>query len=548
MNYLNYLSKRKKKEWQSIGHISVWLRRFSVVLIGLLFVFNPNLSLAASAKFGGTIHIATNNNPDTLDVYSTSTDIVRTMHYHTHEQLYVYNEKFDVIPQLAESHTVSPDGRLWTFKLRKGVLFHNLKELTAEDVVASWKRWMNVSNASLEYKPKEGRGIKEVRSVGKDTVVFEFLANPGPFINKLSKPRALFFIYPKEISEKASDRKLKVEEMIGSGPFKLTEWKRGESVTMTRFNEYKPDNRYDGPRGYGGNRTAYVDKVVWNIVSESGAQEAGLRAGRYHVADGVPSEMKDSIEADPNLTGVIIKPLDWLNMMVNHHNPPMDNPKVRRAVQIALDQSLIMLAAIGNSDLIRLDPGLCFKEQVWHNEEGAEYYNVNDPEKAKMLLQEAGYKGEEIVLMTNTTIDNMFKSAPVVQQQLKAIGMNVRLEVMDWAAELGHITNKKLWPKWHLASMSHGTRFDPTGWYRNFYCDEWTPYCSADMDKWLDTLAEKRDFNERYEAFKNVQRIFHTDVVNIKHGDYFGWHALSKKVKDYSEWEGYNFWNVWLED
>jgi len=191
---------------------------------------------------------------------------------------------------------------------------------------------------------------------------------------------------------------------------------------------------------------------------------------------------------------------------------------------------------------------LCFKEQVWHNEEGAEYYNVNDPEKAKQLLQEAGYKGEEIVLMTNTTIDNMFKSAPVVQQQLKAIGMNVRLEVMDWAAELGHITNKKLWPKWHLASMSHGTRFDPTGWYRNFYCDEWTPYCNADMDRWLDTLAEKRDFNERYEAFKNVQLIFHTDVVNIKHGDYFGWHALSKKVKDYSEWEGYNFWNVWLED
>lgn len=495
-----------------------------------------------AAKSGGKLNYAVNETIDAFDPLVTNATIVRTMHSHLFESLYTFDAKFGLIPELAKGLDVSADGKIWTFTLIEGAKFHNDATMVADDVVASWERFLKLSRLAKTV----GAGVSKVHAPDERTVVFEFSAEPGPFLEKLSAPHAAFKIYPRSIVEAAGDQPLKDDQFVGTGPFKLKEWRRGESLVMERAPNYRVDERYPGPDGLGGRRTAYLDEVVWNFVSEQGTQEAGLRSGRFDLADSVPPELRASIEGTAGFAGTILKPLNWINTMVNHHNPPMDDPRIRRAVQIGIDREMVMLGTLGDPEMMRLSPSLAFEEQVWASKAGAEFYKT-DKDEARKLIAEAGYANQEIVLMTTRTLDKLYKSAVLIQQELQGIGLNVRLEVLDWAALLAHVTSAELRPKWHLSSMEHSVRHDPSGWDLNFRSDKWTPYANPKMDSLLDDISRLREFNPRYAAFEGVQQIFHEDVVNIKIGDYFGWHAHRADVKGYKSFNGSVFWDVWLD-
>ncbi|SLN75592.1 ABC transporter substrate-binding protein [Oceanibacterium hippocampi] len=504
--------------------------------------FSPDL-MAATPKSGGTLRLAVNETIDTFDPFTTNATIVRTMHSHIFESLYTYDGKYGLIPELAAGHSVSDDGKVWTFTIIEGARFHDGSVLEAEDVAATWARFMKISPRAATL----GGNVTSVKAAGKDSVVFEFSSDPGPFLEKISTPHSAFKILPRAIAQAAMDRPLEDGEIIGTGPFLLKAWKRGESLTMGRFDDYRVDERYTGADGLGGRRTAHVDEVVWTFISEAGAQEAGLKTDRFDFADNVPIEMRGSLESTAGYSGTVVKPLNWLNMMVNHHNPPLDDVRIRRAIQIGIDQALVMVGTIGDPDLIRLSPGLAFEEQVWFSRAGDQYYNKNAKDEARKLISDAGYANQEIVLMTTRTISNLYKSAVIIQQELQGLGLNVRLEVLDWGALLAHVSKDELRPKWHLSSMEHSIRHDPYGWDLNFRTDKWTPYANPAMDAALDKIARLRDFGQRKEAFETVQTIFHEDVVNIKCGDYFAWHAHRSHVKGYKNFNGYVFWDVWLD-
>lgn len=514
----------------------------STALVGAGLAISQSPARAQTAKFGGVLTCAINETVDAFDPLATAATIVRTMHSHLFESLYTYDSKFGLIPELATGYDVTEDGNTWTFTLLDGVKFHDGSTMVAEDVVASWNRFMKKARLASSI----GGKVEKVYAPDSGTVVFQFSSNPGPFLEKLSQPHAAFKIYPAAIVEAAGDEALADDQFVGTGPFRMKEWRRGEALVMERFPDYRVDDRYDGPDGLGGRRTAYVDELVWTFISEPGTQEAGLRSGRFDIADSVPPEQRLSIEGTEGFAGTTLKPLNWLNIMVNHHNPPMDDLRIRRAVQIGVDRELIMLGTIGDPELIRLSPSLAFEEQVWANDAGAEYYK-NDKEEARRLIAEAGYDNQEIVLMTTRTLDSLYKSAVIYQQELQSIGLNVRLEVLDWAALLAHVQGEDLRPKWHLSSMEHSVRYDPSGWDTNFRSDKWTPYANPEMDGLLDEIATLREFEPRYEAFKDVQQIFYDDVVNIKLGDYFGWHARRSYVMGYKSFNGSVFWDVWLD-
>lgn len=495
-----------------------------------------------ATKSGGKLRCAVSETIDAFDPLLTSASTVRIMHNHLFESLYTFDAKYGLIPELAKGLDVSADGKIWTFALMEGAKFHNGATLVAGDVVASWGRYLKLSRLAKTI----GAGISKVHAPDERTVVFEFSTDPGPFLQRLSDPIAAFKIYPRSIVEAAGDQPLKDDQFVGTGPFKLKEWRRGEALVMERAPNYRVDERYAGPDGLGGRRTAYLDEIVWNFVSEPGAQEAGLRSGRFDFADIVPVELRASIEGTAGFAGTILRPFNWINTMVNHHNPPMNDPRIRRAVQVGIDREMVMLGTLGDPDLTRLSPSLAFEEQVWASKIGAEFYKT-DKDEARKLIAAAGYANQEIVLMTTRTIDKLYKSAVLIQQELQGIGLNVRLEVLDWGALLAYITSAKFRPKWHLSSMEHSIRYDPSGWDANFRSDKWTPYANPKMDSLLDDISRLREFNPRYAAFEGVQRIFHDDVVNVKIGDYFGWHAHRADVKGYKSFSGYLFWDVWLD-
>ena len=124
---------------RSCGYRSAALTLSLAALLSL-----PSAAEAQTPKLGGTLNLATNQTIDTLDSSTSSTTLVRTIHEHTHSQLFVFDGKYSVIPDLALSHTVSSDFKVWTFKLRKGVLFHDGSSLDSGDVVSSWNRYVKV--------------------------------------------------------------------------------------------------------------------------------------------------------------------------------------------------------------------------------------------------------------------------------------------------------------------------------------------------------------------------------------------------------------------
>src|SRR5262249_19308143 len=168
-----------------------------------------------------------------------------------YEGLYSLDSSNRPIPMLAESHTVSKDGLTYTFKLRQGVKFHNGKEMTSEDVVASLTRWGKQSNYG---KVLAAQGA-EWRPVDKYTVELKLKEKSAVVLISLAVPNNFGAIYPKEIAEKFPPE-VKATEWIGTGPYKLAEWKPDQYIRMVRFDDYT--SRNEKPNGYGGGKTPDV--------------------------------------------------------------------------------------------------------------------------------------------------------------------------------------------------------------------------------------------------------------------------------------------------
>mgnify|MGYP001314855765 CR=1 FL=1 len=170
------------------------------------------------AASGGTLKLAWNSQPPTLDTHVTNTNVVRDIARQMYETLLTFNENYEIPPMLAESYEVSPDGTTVTFKLREGVLFHNGKEMKAEDVVASMQRWQQFGTAKAELRESKWEAVSDY--VVKLTLDGHLI----PILHRIADPTQAGSIMPKEVIESATPSG--ATEFIGTGPFKLPEWKQ----------------------------------------------------------------------------------------------------------------------------------------------------------------------------------------------------------------------------------------------------------------------------------------------------------------------------------
>jgi peptide/nickel transport system substrate-binding protein len=291
--------------------------------------------------------------------------------------------------------------------------------------------------------------------------------------------------------------------------------------------------------GFGGARQAYVDEIRFIPVPEPGARVAGLQTGDYDFADFVPSASMPQLTGDRNLRVVRLGPQNYPTVYFNFTGK-FRSLKLRQAVQAALNMDEIMQVA--NDGDGRVDPGFYFKEQVWHTTAGGKLYNQKNAARARQLLKEAGYLGEPVVFVTNTSYDYMYKAAQVIQEQLKKVGMNVQLGVYDWP---GSLAVRKDMAKWDLFTSSHSTRFDPSA--NDFYFREKTTfmgYKNPKMDGLLDKAALAVKFEDRYKIYEEVQRLIYEDVAMLKLYDHYTWQGHAAKLQGYTPWVQVRLWNV----
>lgn len=497
---------------------------------GLLVAAGPAAS--GTPVTGGTLRAALTASAPTLDPHSTTHLAVREIGMHIFENLLAFDAKFQVAPQLAERWEISKDGKTYTFHLRRGVKFHNGREMTAEDVRASIERFRKIAPRRNELAD-----IAALEVVDPATIRMILSKVNAAFLAAIANPICQLAILPKEAVQ---DRPINKADLIGTGPYKFVEWIPDRWVRVARFADYTPAGKADAG-GFAGARHAYFDEIRFIPVPEPGARVAGLQTGEYEFADFLPSGSLPQVTGDRSLRAVRLGPQNYPTVYFNHTGK-FKSLKLRQAVQAALNMDEIMQVA--NDGDGRLDPGFYFKEQVWHTTAGGKLYNQKNAAKAKQLLKEAGYNGEPVVFVTNTSYDYMYKAAQVIQEQLKKIGMNVTLGVYDWA---GSLAVRKDMGKWDMFTSSHSTRFDPSA--NDFYFREKTTffgYKNPKMETLLDKASAAVQFEERYKIYEEVQRLIYDDAIMLKLYDHYTWQGHSAKLHGYTPWVMVRLWDVWM--
>src|SRR5258708_5053168 len=379
----------------------------------------------ACPKKGGEFVFAQEAKVNSLDMHPSPATSTRNVAMNMFESLMTRDDNFSPIPELAASVEESKDGKTYVFKLRQGVKFHNGKPLTSADVRASYDR----------YKPIGiDRGILDIvegwDAPDPSTFVIHMKAPQPTFLDNLSSFLVPIVIVPAE-NAKAPAMQL---EPVGTGPWQFVEFVADSHVKLKRYDGYTPDSRYKDINGFGGYKVACFDSVKFRIVTEPGARVAGIETGELHGVEDVPTKSQARLKQNKD---VVLKPLYnwWIQIaMANVSAPPTDNLKFRQAVQAALDMDEIMEAA--SDGAYKLNVGYQYPGQAAYTDAGKETYNQKNTAKAKQLLAEAGYKGEEMILLTNRDSTSMYNAALVMSEQLKAVGINAKLLVIDWPASI----------------------------------------------------------------------------------------------------------------
>ncbi len=484
---------------------------------------------------GGILRIAHIGEPPTLDWHWSSGAIVSHILNSIYEAPVAMDSKFQPHPMLAEKVEQSLDRLTYTFMLRKGVKFHNGKEMTSDDVRASLERW--------------GRANFRGRIVFANVVS---VANPDPYVVvlKLKEPYALLLhdigsfqspaaVYPREVVAEAGTGPIR--QFIGTGPYRFVERFPDRHIRLDRFDGYT--SRTEPADGNTGRKNAYLDSIYFMPTPEPAVRIAGVRRGEHQFAEQIPSDQHDQLRGDPGLVPYIATLPFWNAAIFNHRSALMGNKKVRQAFLAAMEDEPVMRAAFGPRQFWRLDAGIMPKEHPMYTDAGKEFYNQKNPQKARQLLQESGYRGEPIRWMTTTEFPHQAVTAQVVKPMLERAGFVVDLQVMDWATVVGRRVRPDIWEV-----FSTQIAFFPDPVFQVPLQHTWPGWWSnRDGMAMMELLRRHTVPKTRLEIWQRLQRTWYEDAGSIKFGDYFEMHLHRRELKGFVENPTHTWYNAWLD-
>lgn len=487
----------------------------------------------AQPKRGGSLTYAYTSGPGTLDPYVSSSAVELEVIHHLFESLVAINEKYETKPMVASSFDISPDATTFTFKIRKGLKFHDGSTLTSADVLASFERYRKISPNAV---------------VLNDVTSFS-APDPDTFIVKLGKPNAVFVdilkspVYPFVILPASQkDKPPRGIDIIGTGPFKLGEWVKDSHLVIERFNDYVPNEAYTGPDGFAGKRIAYLDSVKYRFIPENNARVAALQTGQADVVAAIPPDLAKRFASNPNLEVQNIFPYCMQVYIVNSSQGPTRNPKIRQAINAVVDAEEIA-AAMGQ--VSKLSHSLVYSFSPYYQGDAMkQYYSQKNPKKARQLLAEAGYKGEEIVLQTTSNYAYFRDAILVLSELMKGAGMNVKVDVVDWTTNASNMQRGT--GTWNVSTTGFCSNplLGPQQWRTMFYT-----FPQVKDDKVLDAAYDKfytsLDPKARKEAWDVIEKQVLEQAYMIKIADMGAVRAFNKaKVDNFAPYYLPRFWNV----
>ena len=516
--------------------ITATICRFSAALALAVTVSNIPQSVRAQAASGETLNIAITGEPPTLDAHHSTVFITQSIGWHIFEGLFTLDENYEPIPMLAEKYTFDEARKTYVIDIRANVAFHDGTILDADDVVASLERWSRKSN----YGRLMFNNVVALRKTGDLTIEIE-LAEASPIVPiMLAYPNQQAAIYPASIVEKYGDKEIK--SYVGTGPFRFGEHIPDQHIRLTAFDDYVALD--SEARGMGGMRKAHFGQLKFIPTPEVSVRLEGVQTGLFDITDQVSYDMAPTIELYPNIEATITRPYWWSMAIFNKARAPFDDKRVRQAFALGVNNEAIMGAAFASQDFYRLDPGILFQEQAnWWTDADNNMYNTNDAERARALLAETGYDGEALKWLTTREYDFMYRNALVAVDQLRKIGFNIELEVVDWAT----IVQQRSDPEaYHI--FSGATTFTPDPGVWPCFDSEWPGFWRDSVkDDLVRRLNTQMDAKARRDVWQELQTHFWDAVPMAKFGDFFVLGVKSSAVRNFKATPFPFYWNVWKE-
>ncbi|MGG0719503.1 ABC transporter substrate-binding protein [Robertmurraya massiliosenegalensis] len=484
----------------------------------------------ASKNYKDEINIAVTAQPPTLDSAMTVSQVALDIAGNIFETLYTLNEDYEPTPMLAESADISEDGKKYTFKLREGVQFHNGKEMTSEDVVASMNRWLEKSSRAKSL-------LVNAKFEAEDTyTVVLNLETPASDVLIIMASQANFpAIMPKDIIDSAPAEG--VTEYIGTGPYQFDEWKQDQYIKLVKYEDYQAVEQEAS--GFAGKKEAFLQDVYYHFVTDHSTRIAGIQTGEYDIADSIPTESYEQLSSMDNIN-VYTFVGGTLTMFFNTNEGVLADVNVRKAINTAFNMDEIMMASFVNEDLYTLDPGYMNPNQVqWASVAGEEVYNQADIEKAKSLIEEAGYNGEEITLLTTQDYAEMYTATTVVQEQLRQLGLNVKIDNYDFPTFL---ETKNDLTKWDIFITSNGYQLTPPQLLA--VNPEWAGLNDSNVSGLLTQIREATTPEEAKAKWDELQAYLYETLSSTVLGQYKSILATTDKLEGLEVFEAPVIWNT----
>lgn len=461
----------------------------------------------ASSDRGGTLVFGRGGDSTSLDPSRTTEGETFKVTINIYETLLTFEDEGTAVePGLAKSWEPSEDGLTYTFELQEGVKFHDGTDFNAEAVVKNFERWANGDAEQFPYYNTmfgdgDGSIIESVTAEGDSTVVFKLTRPQAPFLKNLAMD--MFAIASPTAIEEYGDDDFE-RNPVGTGPFQFVEWKPNDSITVERFEDYW---QADLPK---------LDKIIFRSIPDNAARLNALTAGEIDLADGINPSDGAQVENNPELQ-LFERPsmnVGYLGLTVTRE--PFDNKLVRQAMNHAIDkQSIIDAFFEGRAD-IAVNPIPSSISGYNDDIEGYDY----DPEKAKALLEEAGYAdGFEMELwampVPRPYMPDGQKVAEVIQKNLADIGVTAKIVSHEWATYLD-LAEKGEADAFMLGWT--GDNGDPDNFIYalldedNIGSNNYTYFKNAEMHDLLIEAQTEIDEEKRIELYKQAQVIIHDEA------------------------------------
>ena len=474
--------------------------------------------------------------------------VVRNASAMVWDQLYGVDDKLQPQRQMVESEEVSSDGLTWTFKLRRGLKFHDGEPVLAKDCVASLTRWSNRDPMGIMLK-----GIQNELTAVDDKTFKWVLKQPYPkmmlALGKNNSPVA--FIMPERIAK--TDPFKQISEYIGSGPMKFvrSEWVPGAKAVFEKFADYVP--RQDKGSWLAGGKQMLVDRIEWVIIPDPATAAAALQNGEIDWWENPLPDLVPVLKKNRNIGVDIADPLGNIgSFRMNHTHPPFDNVKVRRAVLTALNQEDYMRALVGDdTSLWKPLPGFFTPNTPLYTEEGGDILKMRNIDAAKKLLAESGYANEPVscIVAQDQTITKA--QGDVTADLLKRIGMNVDFVATDWGTVGARRAQKtphnqggwEMFHTWHAGADCINPAVYPA--IRANGDKAWFGWPSSPgVEKEVTAWFEAKSLDEEKAAVARLNKAACEDVIYAPTGFFLSYTAWRKNVSGIVKGPLPFFWGV----